>query len=399
MCEEEEAHFMHLVSVLRDLMTCKIETNQSKESSQKSLLKQNDLQINIINLLTNMPTSCFEELMTPCLSNSPRSSVKMFVESYKQTNRAGSNYLKSNSNLSIRIAHNNKRFSRKSKRILNKEAASLTNKSDDHLISLLSLDEDFEFEGKNVEAVALILSFMSKNVVGYLEKPCGPNADLLYPVLLLLSLMSKSNRVIRHYCRLKTLPPLRTKDVIGLPQQGITIRNRLVRLMTDANVQLKRLSAQFLFILCKESVNRLIKYSGYGNAAGLLAEAGLMLSTYGDRDAYSSDSDESDTEDYKKLATHINPITGRVELDESEKNVVGVDEKSEKKIFRLKKDAFDGMTEEQKEYEAIKIVNAIDKMTRSGVIKPATIGADGKPVEMQHVLQLQEESSKFVKKD
>ena len=239
---------------------------------------------------------------------------------------------------------------------------------------------------------------MSKRVTNYLEKPSGSNADQLYPVLLLLSLMSKSNRNIRHYCRLKILPPLKTNDVLDLPQQGKTIRNRLVRLMTDPNVQIKRLSAQLLFILCKESVSRLVKYSGYGNAAGLLAEAGLMLSTYGDRNAYSSNSEESDSEDYKKLENHINPITGRVELYDSNTNLE-IEESNEKKIFRLKKDVFEGMSEEQKEYEAIQIVNAIDKMTRSGAIRPATIGADGKPVEIQHVLQLQENNIKLKKKE
>jgi hypothetical protein len=398
---------MHLVSVLRDLMTCKIEFSDNDEISKKNLIKQNDLQVNIINLLTNMPPSCFEELMSPCLSNSPKSSIKNFIDSYKETYRNSSNHFASNnSNLSIRIAHNNKRYSRKSRRIRNKEDLSqgqkvkMTNNSlkDENLLSLISPDEDFEFEGKNLEAITIILSFMSKRVTNYLEKPSGSNADQLYPVLLLLSLMSKSNRAIRHYCRLKILPPLKTNDVLDLPQQGKTIRNRLVRLMTDANIQIKRLSAQLLFILCKESVSRLVKYSGYGNAAGLLAEAGLMLSTYGDRNAYSSNSEESDSEDYKKLENHINPITGRVELYDSNTNL-DLEESNEKKVFRLKKDVFEGMSEEQKEYEAIQIVNAIDKMTRSGAIRPATIGADGKPVEIQHVLQLQENNIKLKKKE
>ena len=57
-----------------------------------------------------------------------------------------------------------------------------------------------------------------------------------------------------------------------------------------------------------------------------------------------------------------------------------------------KKDIFEGLTEEQKEYEAMKLVEAFDRLTKmgSGCIKPATIGPDGRPVEIQHVLQLQE---------
>ena len=141
-------------------------------------------------------------------------------------------------------------------------------------------------------------------------------------------------------------------------------------------------------------MSRLVKYSGYGNAAGLLAEAGLMLSTHGDRNAYSSDSDDSDTEDYKTLENYINPITGRVEIDETKGQAEAAldDPGEEKKFFKLKKDIFEGMSDEQKEYEAIQIVNAIDKLSKSGAIKPATIGPDGRPVEMQHVLQLQEQA-------
>ena len=53
-----------------------------------------------------------------------------------------------------------------------------------------------------------------------------------------------------------------------------------------------------------------------------------------------------------------------------------------------------GMSEEQKEYEAEQLANAIDKLTRmGGVIKPATIGDDGRPIELDHVLQLQDKNN------
>ena len=35
-------------------------------------------------------------------------------------------------------------------------------------------------------------------------------------------------------------------------------------------------AAEFLFVLCKEDSARLIKYTGYGNAAGLLLSHGLL---------------------------------------------------------------------------------------------------------------------------
>ena len=48
-------------------------------------------------------------------------------------------------------------------------------------------------------------------------------------------------------------------------------------------------------------MDRLIKYTGYGNAAGLLASRGLMTGQSTRINDYSSDSDDSDTEEYDKL--------------------------------------------------------------------------------------------------
>lgn len=44
----------------------------------------------------------------------------------------------------------------------------------------------------------------------------------------------------------------------------------------------------------------MVKYTGYGNAAGLLANRGLMLGGKGDGN-YSDSSDESETEDYLEI--------------------------------------------------------------------------------------------------
>ena len=37
------------------------------------------------------------------------------------------------------------------------------------------------------------------------------------------------------------------------------------------------MAADFLFVLCKENTERLIRYTGYGNSAGFLATRGLMV--------------------------------------------------------------------------------------------------------------------------
>jgi len=251
--------------------------------------------------------------------------------------------------------------------------------------------EDLLGSTTDFKPVASILDFLSVNMKRYLASES--NADFLYPVLMLLAIMAKSNKQMRHFLRGEVLPPLKKKDLVNLPQHGDSVKNRLVKLMTDPNLQLKRLCAQFLFILCKESVSRLVKYTGYGNAAGLLAEAGLMLSSHGDRAAYSSDSNDSDTEDYKQCENRINLITGQAELDDCDgTELMNELERENMKKKKLHQDLFEGMTDEQKEYEAMQLVNAIDKLTRlgTGIIKPATIGPDGRPCELEHVLQLQE---------
>ena len=75
--------------------------------------------------------------------------------------------------------------------------------------------------------------------------------------------------------------------------------SRLVRLMTAGTHNAERLAAELLFTLCKENSSRLIKYTGYGNAAGLLFAHGLLSGgrSEGEGD-YSSDSETSDTEEY-----------------------------------------------------------------------------------------------------
>ena len=69
------------------------------------------------------------------------------------------------------------------------------------------------------------------------------------------------------------------------------------------------LVANFLFVLCKENVDRLVKYTGFGNAAGFLASRGLMAGGQSSEGQYSSD-DDSDTEEYASVKGQIDPVIG-----------------------------------------------------------------------------------------
>ncbi|XP_060555922.1 synembryn-A-like [Ruditapes philippinarum] len=290
--EEEEAHMMRLVCVLRDLLMCKTASKDKRE----------EIISHTVNLLINMPRDCYEELLAPMA----------------EVDLTG---------------------------IENKEV---------------------EYDGKNMEAVVILLNFLYER----LDRPPKSLKESLTPILHCLCETCRANRSIRKFCRMKVLPPLKD-EVKHLPEEGSTLRNRLCKLLTSPILEVKELAADFLFVLCKESVNRMIKYTGYGNCAGLLANRGLMCGgqSQGQGD-YSSDSEDSETEEYSNMAECVNPVTGRFEVE--------------------KPKPWEGMTDEQKEYEAMKLVEAMDKLNRQGIIQPSVLGDDGRPQTVSHILELLE---------
>ncbi|KAL7018619.1 hypothetical protein ACKWTF_010834 [Chironomus riparius] len=226
------------------------------------------------------------------------------------------------------------------------------------------------FENYDIHAINVFLQFLEIK----LNKIFGPIAskdyDQLPPILTVLIKSVRCTSHIRRYARVKILPPLR--DVKKRPEEGTTIRNYLCRLLTYPSTQISDLVAELLFVLCKENVGRMIKYTGYGNAAGLFAKRGLLGGRSSEsQQQYSSDSEDSDTEEYKQLLHGINPVIGCYEPP--------------------KINPFEGMSEEQKEYEAEKLVNLIDQLDKQCIIKPCKIGEDGKPIAVDHILELQTE--------
>ncbi|CAM9822652.1 unnamed protein product [Lampetra planeri] len=215
-----------------------------------------------------------------------------------------------------------------------------------------------EYNGRNMDVPVALLGFMEKRLDrGHRLK------ENLTPVVNLLTECSRQHSDMRKFLRNRVLPPL--KDVTNRPEVGNTLRNKLVRLMTHIDTDVKHCAAEFLFVLCKESVARFVKYTGYGNAAGLLAARGLMAGGRGEGH-YSDDSD-SETEEYRQAKPNINPITGRVE----------------EKL----PNPMEGMTDEQKEHEAMKLVSMFDKLSREQIIQPMGVGVDGKLAPLEETMQ------------
>ncbi|XP_019345138.1 synembryn-B isoform X2 [Alligator mississippiensis] len=161
----------------------------------------------------------------------------------------------------------------------------------DVLISPSSEEEtNLKYNGMNMDAIQVLLDFMEKRI----DKGTSYRESLT-PVLSLLTECCRVHRDIRKFLKAQVLPPLR--DVTNRPEVGTTVRNKLVRLMTHVDLGVKQLAAEFLFVLCKERVDSLLKYTGYGNAAGLLAARGLLAGGRGDH--WYSDDEDTDTEEYK----------------------------------------------------------------------------------------------------
>lgn len=182
------------------------------------------------------------------------------------------------------------------------------------------------FENFNMHSINIFLNFLSLRLNKIFETSVAKNYEQLPPILTVMIKCVRCTSTIRRYVRIKILPPLR--DVKKRPEEGTSLRNHLCKLLTYPSTQISDLVAELLFVLCKENVGRMIKYTGYGNAAGLFAKRGLL----GGRECenqqqYSSDSEDSDTEEYKELLHGINPVIGCYE--------------------EPKKSPFEGMSEEQ----------------------------------------------------
>lgn len=68
------------------------------------------------------------------------------------------------------------------------------------------------------------------------------------------------------------------------------------------------MAADFLFVLCKENSQRLIRYAGYGNSAGFLASRGLMIPGMSNADGDYSSDELTDVDD------DVDPVTGIIDF-------------------------------------------------------------------------------------
>ncbi|CAG9791886.1 unnamed protein product [Diatraea saccharalis] len=174
------------------------------------------------------------------------------------------------------------------------------------LTPILGKDKNcqYEYDGKNMDALQSLVELLKYRLS--VSTTTERQFDELSPIISVMLKSVRACRAHRKYLRQVVLPPLR--DVSSPPEKGDTLRNMLCRLLTTPVTNIRDLVAEFIFILCKEKVGRMVKYTGFGNAAGHLAQKGLLG---GGRGAdYSSSSDDSDTDEYRDAEPHIDPVVG-----------------------------------------------------------------------------------------
>lgn len=101
---------------------------------------------------------------------------------------------------------------------------------------------------------------------------------------------------------------------------------------------------EFLYVLCRENLDRLVKYVGMGNAMGYIHHRGLLSSS---NSVLDSSSDNSSEDEYGEIEHLVDPMTGTIR------------EAVQK----------EPMCEE----DAQKIANDIESLRKLNVISPVTI--------------------------
>lgn len=184
-----------------------------------------------------------------------------------------------------------------------------------------------------------------------------------------------------HYCQYfsdvrkavcsKILPKRLIHDIRSKrPEQENSAGALLINCFTSADVRLSISSQNFIFVLCKENIDRFIKRTGFGNAAGLLANrsmlGGQLNKTEGDANSklFADYSDESDSDNDNPEEDFM--VDDKEKLKFGEYNsVLGTHQKVT--------DQFENMSDDEKERNANRLASLINDMAVQGVIKPMSM--------------------------
>lgn len=123
----------------------------------------------------------------------------------------------------------------------------------------------------------------------------------LLPAVLFLTGLADYDRDVRKHLKHVLLP--RRTDFSRRPEEGDGPGARLIGCMVSVEANTAHVVAQFLYVLCNRNAARLVRRTGFGNAAGLLMSLGITQPPAATAD--------SDTESDSECMRNVDPITGR----------------------------------------------------------------------------------------
>ncbi|KAJ3176605.1 hypothetical protein HDU87_004933 [Geranomyces variabilis] len=182
----------------------------------------------------------------------------------------------------------------------------------------------------------------------------GTDLDqVLPPLLIVMSGIARQDTAARAVMRGLLMPDDidRSKPL----DQGSTVTARLIGFMTALVVPNVRESVcDLLYVLCDENAEKLVAYTGFGHAAGFLHSKGMMAPPSGGGGGGGGSSSSSEA-----FGSSFHPNTAGPMLDP----ITGEHDR------RGSRSDWDGMTDEEKEEEAEKLLVLFDKLNKTGVIK------------------------------
>lgn len=163
------------------------------------------------------------------------------------------------------------------------------------------------------------------------------------PVANVIRIIATDVPSARKYLRDKIIP--RRTDFSQRPEMGESLSAKLIKLLDSPNMEICQSIAELLYVICNKNVSRLVRRTGFGNAAGFLANRGIMnIQDLGGKVGRT----DSDSETSESESETINPVTGTY-WEPEEPNT---------------------MTDEEKEAAAVELMGMLKRLDELGVIKP-----------------------------
>ncbi|KAK0400747.1 hypothetical protein QR680_015432 [Steinernema hermaphroditum] len=211
-------------------------------------------------------------------------------------------------------------------------------------MELSKIGADYVFDGYDITIPKALL----ESIEDSLDNEPGSHLAIIF--MAVLRYICEASDGARRYCRLQILPVLETEDV---EQEEKTLRSKIAQILEGSDL-CSRMATELVFTLCQFSPDRLMDYwakEGLDHSAGLYANRGL-LGSLNSRMRNESDSEDSETDDYRQVEDQVNPATG-----------------------------WENMSEKQREFETMKLLDTISRMMDTGV----TMGEDGCPRAAEHI--------------